>query len=79
MNIGTGQDCTIRELAETIADVVGYEGRLKFDANKPDGAPRKLLDVSRLTSLGWQARISLRDGLKNAYTNFLNEAESLRQ
>ena len=79
VNIGTGQDCTIRELAETIADVVGYEGRLKFDANKPDGAPRKLLDVSRLTSLGWQARISLRDGLKNAYTNFLNEAESLRQ
>jgi GDP-L-fucose synthase len=67
VNIGTGQDVTIRELAETVMDVVGFEGSIVFDASKPDGTPRKLLDVSRLRSLGWQARTSLRDGIKLAY------------
>ncbi len=67
INIGTGQDCTIRELAETIQEVVGYTGQLKFDTSMPDGTPRKLLDVSRLKKLGWDASISLREGLEDAY------------
>ncbi|MEX8519815.1 MAG: GDP-L-fucose synthase family protein [Leptothrix sp. (in: b-proteobacteria)] len=67
VNIGTGEDVTIRELAETVMEVVGFEGHIVFDASKPDGTPRKLLDVSRLKSLGWQARTSLRDGIKLAY------------
>jgi GDP-L-fucose synthase len=65
INIGVGEDLTIRELAETIARVVGYEGKITFDPSKPDGTPRKLLDVSRLTALGWVARVSLREGLQN--------------
>ena len=71
LNVGTGADCTIRELAEAIARVTGYTGRLVFDASKPDGAPRKLLDVSRLAGLGWRARIELEDGLRDAYRWFL--------
>lgn len=67
INVGTGVDCTIRELAETVARVTGFKGRLNFDATKPDGAPRKLMDVSRLRKLGWQASIGLEDGLRNAY------------
>ena len=67
INVGTGVDCTIRELAETIAKITGFTGKLVFDSSKPDGTPRKLLDVSRLNSLGWQASISLEEGLKNAY------------
>ncbi|CAG9168823.1 GDP-L-fucose synthase family protein [Cupriavidus pinatubonensis] len=67
VNIGSGQDVTIRELAETVMDVVGFQGRIVYDANKPDGTPRKLLDVSRLASLGWNARTSLRDGIRLAY------------
>jgi len=59
INLGTGQDCTIRELAETIARVTGFAGRLVFDASQPDGTSRKLLDVSRLKALGWEARIGL--------------------
>ena len=70
INVGTGVDCTIRELAETIARVVGYEGRVAFDASKPDGAPRKLMDVSRLKALGWQASIGLEDGLRDTYSWF---------
>ena len=72
INIGTGQDVTIRELAELIGRTVGYTGRLEFDASRPDGAPRKLLDIHRLASLGWQSRTSLRDGLELAYAAFLN-------
>jgi GDP-L-fucose synthase len=64
-------DSTIRELAETVARVTGFTGRLSFDANKPDGPPRKLMDVSRLKALGWQAKISLEDGLHDAYQWFL--------
>ncbi len=70
INVGTGVDCTIRELAETVARVTGFTGRLDFDASKPDGTPRKLLDVSRLKSLGWSASISLEEGLRDAYAWF---------
>lgn len=70
INVGTGIDCTIRELAETIAKVTGFKGVLTFDATKPDGTPRKLMDVSRLKSMGWQASIGLEDGLRDAYQWF---------
>jgi GDP-L-fucose synthase len=79
INVGTGQDCTIRELAETMARVVGYTGVLEFDASKPDGTPRKLMDVSRLTALGWQARIGLEEGLRNTYGWFLDNQGFCRQ
>ncbi|WP_438266398.1 GDP-L-fucose synthase [Desulfobotulus pelophilus] len=68
INVGTGKDCTIRELAETIAEVTGFKGKLIFDTARPDGAPRKLLDVSCLQSLGWQAKTGLKEGLVRAYT-----------
>ncbi|KAF5437518.1 GDP-L-fucose synthase [Candidatus Methanophagaceae archaeon] len=67
VNIGTGKDLTIRELAELIKDIVGYKGEIVFDTSKPDGTPRKLLDVTKLHSLGWQAKIALEDGIKQAY------------
>lgn len=67
INVGVGEDLTIRELAETVKEVVGYQGRLVFDISKPDGTPRKLLDVSRLTALGWHPRIGLRDGIAQTY------------
>lgn len=78
INVGTGTDCTIRELAETVAKVTGFQGRLEFDATKPDGTPRKLMDVSRLADLGWKASISLEDGLTNAYQWYLENIESAR-
>jgi len=71
INVGTGVDCTIRELAETMAKVVGFEGELAFDASKPDGAPRKLMNVDRVKELGWQAAISLEQGLQLTYDWFL--------
>lgn len=71
INVGTGVDVTIRELAETMKRVVGFEGKLTFDASKPDGAPRKLIDVSRLTAMGWRYNIDLEDGLKTTYAWFL--------
>ena len=67
VNIGTGEDVTIRELAETVMQGVGFEGRIVYDPSKPDGTPRKLLDVSRLTALGWRARTPLRQGIALAY------------
>jgi GDP-L-fucose synthase len=67
VNIGWGQDVTIRELAELVMSAIGYSGRLIFDATKPDGTPRKLLDVSRLAGLGWQAKIPLKDGIERTY------------
>jgi GDP-L-fucose synthase len=70
INIGSGKEITIRELAGLVADVVGFRGKLVFDTSKPDGTPRKLLDVSRLTGLAWRAKISLRDGLALAYQDF---------
>lgn len=70
VNIGTGQDITIRELAEMVITIVGFEGTLTLDTEKPDGTPRKLLDVSRLTQLGWQSKVSLREGIAHAYHAF---------
>jgi len=78
INVGTGIDCTIRELAETVAKVTGFQGHLEFDATKPDGTPRKLMDVSRLADLGWKAGISLEDGLRDAYQWYLNNIDSAR-
>jgi len=71
INVGTGQDQTIREFAELIAEVVGFDGVMRFDTSKPDGAPRKLLDVSRLGSLGWKAKTCLKEGLELTYRDFL--------
>ena len=70
MNIGVGHDLTIRELAETVKDVVGYQGAMEFDVSKPDGTPRKLMDVGRLNSIGWRAATSLRAGLEQASADF---------
>jgi GDP-L-fucose synthase len=72
INVGTGVDCSIRELAETVARVTGFRGRLGFDASKPDGTPRKLMDVGRLRSLGWSARIDLEAGLRDTYRWYLD-------
>ncbi|WP_119290501.1 GDP-L-fucose synthase family protein [Azohydromonas sediminis] len=77
INIGTGEDLTIRELAELIAQVVGFRGRFVYDASRPDGTPRKLLDVSRLRALGWAPQIALRDGIANAYADFLERSKRL--
>jgi GDP-L-fucose synthase len=74
VNVGCGSDVTIRELAETVMDVVEFPGTIVFDASKPDGTPRKLLDVSRLAALGWQARTELRTGIRLAYEDFLAQA-----
>jgi GDP-L-fucose synthase len=71
VNIGVGEDLSIRELAAAVSAAVGYHGEIDCDPSKPDGTPRKLLDVSRLTGLGWQARTTLRDGLQRAYADFL--------
>ena len=71
INIGVGQDLSITEFAETVADVVGYRGKITYDSSKPDGTPRKLVDISRLSVLGWKARISLRQGLTKSYADFL--------
>jgi len=70
-NIGAGEDVTIRELAETVMSVTGFRGRIVFDATKPDGTPRKLLDVSRLRDMGWQARTALREGIALTYRDFV--------
>ena len=78
INVGTGVDCTIRELAETIARVTGFAGQLVFDASKPDGTPRKLLDVSRLKALGWTATIALEAGLRDAYRWFASNRAQAR-
>ncbi len=75
INVGSGEDITIRELANAVAKVVGYQGRLEFDPSKPDGVPRKLLDVSRLTALGCSATIDLENGLTRSYADFLNRCD----
>jgi len=79
INVGTGVDCTIRELVETVAKVIGFEGSIVFDATKPDGAPRKLMDVSRLKNLGWQYSIDLEQGLANSYQWFLDNQDNFRK
>lgn len=73
INVGTGTDVTIKELTECVAEVTGFKGRITWDASKPDGTPRKLMDVSRLASLGWKAKISLREGVAKTYASFLAE------
>lgn len=79
INIGVGQDVTIGELAELVRGIVGFDGAIVYDPSKPDGTPRKLLDVSRLTRLGWQAKISLRDGIAATYQWFLANRERFRR
>jgi len=79
INVGTGVDCTIRELVETVAKVVGFEGNIVFDTSKPDGAPRKLMNVNRLKELGWQASITLEQGLHETYQWFLENQDSFRK
>ena len=78
INVGTGTDCTIRELAETIASVVGFDGVIDFDSSKPDGTPRKVLDVSRLKNMGWSASVGLPEGLDASYRWFLDNQAMLR-
>ncbi|MFA5057558.1 MAG: GDP-L-fucose synthase [Opitutaceae bacterium] len=73
INVGTGTDVTIRELTAMVAAVVGFRGRIEWDASKPDGTPRKLLDVSKLTALGWRAQTGLREGIEQTYASFLAE------
>ena len=71
INVGYGQDVTITQVAQTVAQTVGYSGRIEFDTSKPDGTPRKWMDSSRLNSLGWQAQVPLHQGLSQAYADFL--------
>ena len=78
INIGTGEDLTIAEFARLVADVVGYPGKIEFDASRPDGAPRKLLDVSRINALGWRAKTPLRAGLQLMYTDFQARYDAIR-
>ena len=79
VNVGWGIDVTIRELCELVMAVVGYTGRLIFDASKPDGSPRKLLDTGRLTSLGWKPRIELRSGIEQTYAWYRENMDSARR
>jgi len=79
INVGFGDEITIAELAQTVSQVVGYRGEITFDGSKPDGAPRKLMDSSRLSALGWRARVGLAQGLKGAYDDFLNDSHTFLQ
>lgn len=79
INIGTGQDCSIQELAKTIAKITGFSGKISFDTCKPDGAPRKLLDVTRLNSTGWRATIGMEDGLRLTYEWFVQNQDKFRR
>ena len=79
INVGTGRDCSIKELASAIASVVGYKGKITFDSTKPDGTPRKLLDVSRLAALGWTSKFSLHDGLVDTYQWYLDNQDTFRR
>ena len=79
INVGSGTDVTISELAEIVARVAGFKGEIRFDAAKPDGTPRKLMDVSRLAQMGWRAKIDLEDGIAETYQWFLKQdAQVLR-
>ncbi|MVZ66286.1 NAD-dependent epimerase/dehydratase family protein [Sphingobacterium sp. DK4209] len=78
INIGVGEDISIKELAETIQEVVGYKGKLEFDSSKPDGTPRKLMDVSKLHNLGWKHKVNLKEGIAIAYQDFLTKEKELK-
>lgn len=79
LNIGTGQECTISQLADTIQDIVGHQGEIIYDSGKPDGTPRKLLDLSRLKELGWQAKTSLQSGIEKTYEWFLQNQSRIQE
>jgi nucleoside-diphosphate-sugar epimerase len=79
INVGTGEDVSIAELAGLISEVTGYQGHISFDRSKPDGTPRKLMDVSRLARMGWRAKTSLRHGIAETYRWFLENKDGLRQ
>jgi len=78
INVGSGQEVTIAELAALVKEIVGFEGRLHYNAAMPDGTPRKLLDVSKLSALGWQSQITLRDGIAATYKWFLDHGQQAR-
>jgi GDP-L-fucose synthase len=79
VNVGTGKDISIAELASLVARAVDYTGAIEFDASRPDGAPRKLLDVTRLTQLGWRAQISLADGVRQTYEWYVQHEDAARK
>lgn len=79
INSGTGKDITIKNLAETIQEVTGHSGEIKWDSSKPDGTPRKLMDVSRINELGWEAQIELRSGIEKTYQWFLENIEEIKE
>ena len=79
LNVGTGQEVSIEEFARLVAEIVGYRGKLVFDSSRPDGPPRKLLDISKITALGWAAKIPLREGLQVAYEDFLAHGAAIRE
>jgi GDP-L-fucose synthase len=79
LNIGTGEEVSIGDFAQLVAEIVGYRGKLVFDTSRPDGPPRKTLDISRLSALGWRAKTPLRTGLQAAYRDFLEKAGELRE
>jgi GDP-L-fucose synthase len=78
-NVGTGLDISIKDLALTIQEVIGHTGPIKWDASKPDGTPRKLMDVSKLSALGWEATISLEEGIQKTYAWFLNNQAQIKE
>ena len=79
LNIGTGEEVSIKDFAQVIAEIVGYHGELIFDTSRPDGPPRKRLDISKLTALGWTAKTPLREGMKAAYADFLARGARVRE
>jgi GDP-L-fucose synthase len=79
LNVGTGEEVSIRDFAQLVAEIVGYRGALVFDTSRADGPPRKLLDVTKLTALGWTAKTPLREGLKAAYADFLARGGRVRE
>ena len=79
INVGSGVDCSIAELVSSIAEVTGFTGKIEYDTSKPDGAPRKLMDNSKLKALGWQPQFSLKDGLRDAYQWYVDNIDSARR
>jgi nucleoside-diphosphate-sugar epimerase len=79
INVGAGEDISIADLARLVAEIAGFQGRIRFDASKPDGTPRKLMDVSRLKAMGWSSRIGLLDGLRETYAWFQDNLASVRK